>query len=251
MEKIYEQIIKGIKKYYTTNDLNKAVIGLSGGVDSALTLKLTADAIGPKNVTAVSMPEPGITNPENTRHAKVLAEALGVTFHQQSINSFLIGFAQLPWKQNSTALQNNKARIRAVILYNYANTHNALVIGTSNKSELLLGYGTKYGDLACDIMPLGDLFKHQVVELANHVGLPPEIVQKEPSAELYDGQTDAADLGATYGEIDPILKRLSQGLEKLIGKGMKPTLIHNIFNRVKNNRHKSSMPPIIKIKQTL
>lgn len=251
MEKIYEQIIKGIKKYFETNNLSKAVIGLSGGVDSSLTLKLAVDALGAHNVTAVSMPELGITNPENTNHAKVLAEALGVNFHQQPINSFLIGFAQLPWKQNSTALQNNKARIRAVILYNCANTQNALVMGTSNKSELLLGYGTKYGDLACDIMPLGDLFKHQVVELANHVGLPPEIVQKEPSAELYDGQTDAKELGATYGEIDPILKRLNQGLEKLIGKGMKPTLIHNIFNRVENNRHKSQMPPIIKIKQPL
>lgn len=248
MDKIYEQIIKGIKKYFETNGFAKAVIGLSGGVDSALTLKLAVDALGAHNITALSMPELGISNPENTHHAKVLAEALGVNFHNQPINSFLTAFAQLPWKQNSTALQNNKARIRAVILYNYANTHNALVIGTSNKSELLLGYGTKHGDLACDLMPLGDIYKHQVVELANHVELPPEITQKEPSAELYEGQTDAAELGAPYGELDPILKRLDQGPDKLIGKGMKPTLIHNVFNRYEKNRHKSSMPHIIKIK---
>lgn len=248
MEQIYEQIIKGIVKHFKDSKLHKAVIGVSGGVDSSLTLKLTVDALGAQKVIAVSMPELTVTNPENTNHAKVLCEALNVTYHQIPINSFLVGFAQLPWKQSVTAAANNKARIRAVILYNCANSMDGMVIGTSNKSELMLGYGTKYGDLACDIMPLGDLYKHQVIDLANHVGLPPEITQKTPTAELYEGQTDAEELGATYGEIDPILKRAKQGSDNLISKGMKPTLVHNIMNRIEKNKHKGQMPPIIKVK---
>lgn len=249
MQKIYEQIVKGIQKNFKKTNLTRAVIGVSGGVDSSLALKLTVDALGPHKVTAVSMPENTVTNPENTQHAKILSEALGTEYFQQPINPLMLGFAQLPWKQNQLASQNTKARIRSVILYNYANSNSALVVGTSNKSELLLGYGTKYGDLACDLMPIGDLFKHEIVELANHVGLPPEIVQKAPSAELYEGQTDEEDLGAKYGEIDPILKRINLGTEKLIGKGMKPTLVHNIMNRVEKNKHKSEMPVIIKIKR--
>lgn len=249
MEKVYNQIIKGIKKYFKQSNLSKIVLGISGGVDSSLALKLAVDAVGAIKVIAISMPENTISNPENTHHAKVLCEALNVTYFSQPINSFLTGFVQLPWKQNTLAAQNTKARIRAVILYNYANSNRALVMGTSNKSEILLGYGTKYGDLACDFMPLGDLYKQEVIELANFVELPPEIVEKEPSAELFEGQTDAQDLGASYGEIDPVLQRLDQGVENLISKGMKPTLIHNIFNRVENNKHKSETPPIIKIKR--
>lgn len=249
MQKIYEQIIKNIQKYFKKSGVHRVVIGVSGGIDSSLTLKLAVDALGADKVTAISMPELGVSNPENTKHAKILAEALGATFYNQTINSFLIGFTQLPWKQHKIAIQNNKARVRMTILYNYANTENALVMGTSNRSEILLGYGTKYGDIACDIMPIGDLYKDEVVALADFLELPGEIIEKEPSAELYPGQTDKDELGASYQELDPILKRHELGLNELIERGMSPTLVHNVLNRIAKNAHKSQLPYIIKLKK--
>lgn len=249
MESIYEQLIKGLQKYFKKSGLHRVVVGVSGGIDSSLTLKLTVDALSPKYVTAISMPENGLSNPENTMHAKKLSEALGVTFFMQPINGFLIAFAQMAWGRSNIAEINTKARIRAVLLYHYANTANALVLGTSNKSELLLGYGTKYGDLAADLGVLGDLYKDEVYALADHVGIPREIIEKKPTAELYSGQTDENELGATYAELDPILKRLDIGLDQLIERGMSATLVHNVLKRIEKNRHKTSTPPILKIKR--
>ncbi len=249
MQKIYEQLIKGIKSYFKKSGLHRAVLGVSGGIDSSLTLKLAVDALGPEKVTALSMPENGISSPENTVHAKKLCEALGVEFFSIPINQFLLSFNGLPWNGSSLANQNLKARMRAILLYHYANTKNALVLGTSNKSELLLGYGTKYGDLAADLEVLGDLYKEEVFSLADFIGLPREIIEKPPSAELFAGQTDETDLGAGYSELDPILKRLELGMENLIERGINAALVHRVFNRIEKNKHKTVPPPIIKIKR--
>lgn len=250
LQSIHEQIVKGIQKYFAETKLHRVVVGVSGGVDSALTLKLAVDALGPEKVTAIAMPENGVTSAENVMHAKKLSEALGTSFYLQSINQFLLNFASVPWSGNSLAAQNAKARIRALLLYHYANSQNALVLGTSNRSEILLGYGTKYGDLAADLEVIGDLYKTEVIELADYVGLPPEIAHKTPSAELFAGQTDEGELGASYNEIDPVLKRLDQGKDKLMERGMSAAIVHNIFKRVENNRHKSEMPPVIKVKKS-
>jgi NAD+ synthase len=249
MQKVYEQIIRNIKRYFLKSGQHRITIGVSGGVDSTLTLKLLVDAVGSQKITALSLPEYGVTSPLNQEHAKVLSEAMGVLYFNHPINSYLVSFTQLPWRPSETANINNKARIRAAILYNYANTANALVAGTTNRSELLLGYGTKFGDLACDFMPIGDLYKEEVVSLADFLGLPREIIEKKPSAELYPGQTDEAELGATYAELDPILKRHEIGSDKLIERGMSPTLVHNVLNRIEKNSHKSAPPYIIKIKR--
>lgn len=249
MESIYEQLIKGIQKYFKKSGLHRVVVGVSGGVDSSLTLKLAVDALGSEKVTAISMPENGISAPINMQHAKKLCEALEVEFFLQSINAFLISFSQTPWGTNQIASQNTKARVRAVLLYHYANTHNALVLGTSNKSEILLGYGTKYGDLAADLEVIGELYKEEVYALADFVGLPREIIEKKPTAELYTGQTDEAELGASYSELDPILKRLDMGIDALIDRGISAATVHSVLNRVEKNKHKTSAPPIIKIKR--
>ena len=135
------------------------------------------------------------------------------------------------------------------ILYNFANTRNALVIGTSNKSELYLGYGTKFGDLAGDLEVIGDLFKEDVYKLADHVGLPDEFLNKAPSAELYAGQTDEQELGLSYKEIDTVLKHLENGLSKddLIDKGINPHTVHKIFRLIEINRHKLEPAPRIRV----
>jgi len=247
--KIQQQITKGILKFFQKSHQARIAVGVSGGIDSTLTLKLLVDAIGPAKVTGISLPELGVSNPENTKHAKMLCEAMGVVHFIQPINSYLISYTQLPWRQSELANINTKARVRATILYNYANTTQALIAGTSNRSEILLGYGTKYGDLACDFLPIGELYKEEVVALADFLEIPREIIEKKPSAELFKGQTDESDLGASYGELDPILKRHESGADSLIERGMNPTLVHNVLNRIEKNRHKSAAPPIIKIRR--
>src|SRR3989338_2128622 len=250
MHNIYTKIIAEIQKYFKEAKTEKAVIGVSGGIDSALCLKLVADALGEDNVTALLMPEKGISSEENHMHAKALCQFLKVTQHTITINKFLTDFLSLPWQPNDLAQINTKARIRMVLLYNFANSKNALVIGTSNKTELALGYGTKYGDLAADLEIIGDLFKDEVYRLAEHVGLPNEFIEKAPSAELYSGQTDEGELGMTYREIDIVLRKMEEGLgkEDLISKGISPNIVHKIFRLYEINKHKLNPPYLIRVK---
>jgi NAD+ synthase len=250
MHNTYTKLIAGIQKYFRLAGIDKAVIGVSGGVDSALCLKLVVDALGPERVTGLLMPEKGISSEENISHAKTLCEFMKVEYHTIFINKFLTDYVTLPWQPNELAQINMKARIRMILLYNFANTNNTLVIGTSNKTELALGYGTKYGDLGADIEIIGDLLKEEVYALAEYVGLPDEFLTKAPSAELYAGQTDEEELGLTYKEIDPVLKHLEKGLakEEIISKGINPNSVLKIFRLMELNRHKLVPPYIILLK---
>ena len=157
MKNKYHKIVQGVRKYFKKYRFPRAVIGLSGGIDSTLCAKLVADAIGEDRVFGIIMPDKGVTAKTSVEHAKQVAEMIGIKYSVHPINSFLKPFKKLSWKENHIAIINTKSRIRANILFNYANTHNALVIGTSNKSELLLGYFTKYGDGAIDVEVVGDL----------------------------------------------------------------------------------------------
>src|SRR3989338_2450363 len=151
IKQTYDALVSGIKGYFRKNKFERAVIGLSGGIDSALSAKLVADAIGKENLKALIMPVKGLSSEENIQDAVEFCTLNGIDYSLIFINNFLKEFEKLEWKQNEIAKMNIASRIRAVLLYNYANSNNALVIGTSNKTEILVGYFTKYGDGAVDI----------------------------------------------------------------------------------------------------
>ncbi|MEK7673195.1 MAG: NAD+ synthase [Patescibacteria group bacterium] len=250
MQNVHSQIITGIQRYFREAQIENAVINVSGGIDSALCLKLTVDALGPDKVTALILPEKGVSSDENSMHSKTLCQFLGVENYTIQINKYLTDFLTLPWKPNELAQINTKARIRMIIAYSYSNTRNAMVIGTSNKTELALGYGTKFGDFAADIEVIGSLFKEDVYKLAEYVGLPNEFIVKAPSAELYAGQTDEEELGMTYKEIDIILRKMEDGFSKdeMVGKGLNPNSVHKIFRLFEINQHKHTATYIIPVK---
>lgn len=247
--KIYENLITKLREYFQKHNFRTGIIGLSGGIDSSVTLKLAVDALGAENVIGVIMPEIGLTKQENIDHAKELAKYLGVTTYYQPINAFIIDFKIVSWKPSELAQMNTRARIRAVLLYSLANTLNSLVLGTSNKSEIMLGYGTKYGDLAADIEVIGDLYKTEVYELARYLKFSDVLINKTPSAELKPNHTDEEDLGATYEELDNVLKKFEQGssVEELIDRGMNPVIIHRTARLMAVNKHKRAMPPTINV----
>lgn len=247
LEQMHRSLVEGLRAFCIKQGIHKAVLGLSGGVDSALTLKIAVDALGPENVTALMMPEIGLTHTTNIEHAKMLCAFFGVKNYQIAINGLLQDFNTAPWKPNRLAQMNTKARVRAVLLYSYANTENTLVLGTSNKSEMLLGYGTKYGDMAADVEVIGELLKTEVIALADHVGLPLEIVNKKPSAELAPGQTDEEEMGALYVDMDKVLVNIEEGEEACLAVGLPEQHVRMVFRRYKASAHKRAMPPSISI----
>jgi NAD+ synthase len=242
--RLANKIILSIKNYFAENGYKKAVLGLSGGIDSAVVLALLVKALGKENVTALIMPNTKITKMENILDAKNLAEMFGVEYHVLPIDRKLESFEQTPWQQNKIAEANLNARIRAVILYNYANSNNALVVGTGNKSEFYMGYFTKYGDAAADIFPIADLYKSQVRALAEYFKLPAQFLKKTPTAELWLGQEDEKELGITYEELDELLPLI---LAKKPTPKNKKSTIEKILAQIKNTEHKRKPAFIIKL----
>lgn len=231
-ELIHKQIIDFIKE--NLQGFNGAVIGLSGGLDSAVVLKLLKDA--KVDVTALIMPTKQ-SNKRNLDDAISLCDELCVSYKIYYIDDILQSFKNLT---NATNLReyNLCARIRMSLLYDFSATNNLLVVGTTNKSERMLGYGTIYGDLACAFNPIGDIYKSDLFEFARFLKIPSQIINKAPSADFYEGQSDENELGYSYLELDNCLK----------GSLKNPTLTNFVENRIKNNLFKQTMPKILYLK---
>ena len=226
------------------------VLGLSGGIDSALTARLARDALGAEHVLGVLLPDAAFP-PALVAETEAYARSLGLASRTLGIDPVERAFAAaLGPEPDRVALGNTKARIRMTVLYAVARAHRRLVVGTGNKSELLLGYFTKYGDGGVDLLPVGDLYKTDVRALAATLDLPEAIRRRPPSAGLWEGQTDEEELGAPYEEIDRVLvglEELRSEPEIVRATGLPADLVRAIARRVAESRHKRRGPPVAKV----
>jgi NAD+ synthase len=238
-----------IRSEITRAGFNRIVIGLSGGIDSALSCYLAADALGPENVLAVRMPYK-TSSPESWEHAGFVIDCLQVQSIDIPITEMVDPLMDRFPEMNAIRKGNIMARARMIILYDQSEAFQGLVLGTGNKTEILLGYSTLYGDSACAINPIGDLYKTQVRQLAREIGIPEVILEKPPSADLWAGQTDEDELGFTYEEVDRLLYLLIDhrySPEDLVASGFEDTFVQKIMDRIRRNQFKRILPPIAKL----
>ncbi|GAB4414049.1 MAG: NAD+ synthase [Anaerolineae bacterium] len=228
---------------------SRAVIGLSGGIDSALAAYLVAEAIGPQNVLAIRMPY-RTSSPDSLADAQAVIDALGLKSDTVDITPMVDPLlARFP-DANNVRRGNIMARMRMVVLYDQSAAFGGLVIGTSNKTETLLGYSTVYGDNAAGVQPIADLYKTQVRQLGRALGLPPSILAKPPSADLWAGQTDEDELGFTYETADQVLYLLVDErytVDEVAAEGFERDFVARVWRQVRLNHYKRTMPNVAKL----
>ncbi|NTW57220.1 MAG: NAD+ synthase [Chlorobiaceae bacterium] len=247
-------IVEDILLSFLRNETRKfgfssIVLGLSGGIDSAVVCELAARALGREHVLALMMPY-ATSSPESLADAVIMVERLGIEAEEVKITPAVDAFLSSIPEDQLLRRGNVMARTRMVYLYDISARDGRLVAGTSNKTELLLGYGTIFGDMASAINPIGDLYKTQVRGLARHLGIPVHIIDKVPSADLWQGQSDEADLGFSYAEVDLLLymmleKRMERGA--VLAEGVPPAFYDRVRKMVVRNQYKRMMPVIAKI----
>ena len=245
-EKTKSTIVDFIKSKVSKSKSKGIIVGLSGGIYSTLTAYLACEAVGKENVFGLTLPST-TTPTEDKIHGIDVAQKLGIKYKEIAIDSVLNEYISITQIENDDlAIGNLKARIRMSIIYYYANHENYLVGGTGNRSEILIGYFTKYGDGASDIEPIGDLYKTDVFKLSKFLGIPEEILNKPPRAGLWEDQTDEDEIGMSYELLDQILYLYTE-------KDMKNTEISEnldisaddvdmIINRIIRSEHKSKFP---------
>jgi NAD+ synthase len=228
---------------------SRGVLGLSGGLDSAVVCALAARALGPDHVTCVLMPAAS-SNPQSFEHARLVAAKYGVEVRTVEISEMAEGYLSKVSDAGRLRRGNIYARCRMIVLFDVSAELHALVLGTSNKTELLLGYGTMHGDMASGINPIGDLYKTQVRAMGQHLGVPEIVLKKDPSADLWEGQKDEDELGAPYPTLDLLLHRLVDqraSICRLIESGFDPKFVRSVRERVRRNQFKRRPPVIAKI----
>jgi NAD+ synthase len=246
-------IIGFIRRQLEQTGFERLVVGVSGGVDSATVAYLAVRALGPDHVLAVRMPFRSSAAESETDALRVV-EALGCGSERVDITPMAEPMLSLIGDGEETDVRvrrgNVLARLRMIVLYDRSAAFDALVCGTSNKTEALLGYGTLHGDMAAAIQPIGDLYKSQLRAVATELGVAPEIVAKPPSADLWPGQTDEGELGASYDELDRILYALVDRrwtVERCVGAGLDEALVRWTAERVARYEFKRQMPPVAKV----
>jgi NAD+ synthase len=238
-----------VRSEVTRAGYTRAVVGLSGGIDSALSCMLAVKALGRENVLAVRMPYKS-SSADSLEHAELLIEQLELPSKTIDITEMVEPlFARDP---GITKLRkgNIMARERMIVLYDQTEVFKGLVIGTSNKTEILLGYSTQFGDAASAINPIGDLYKTQVRQLSHAMGVPPPILEKAPSADLWDGQTDEGELGFTYERVDHLLYLLVDqrySPSECIESGFDAGFVDSVVKRMRRYQFKRMQPPIAKL----
>jgi NAD+ synthase len=248
-----EVITAFIRSQARQTGFERLVVGLSGGVDSATVAFLVARAIGADNLLAVRMPYHS-SSPDSEADAMRVVTALGCRTERVDITPMVDPMLALLIGEDEVAMQvrrgNVMARQRMIVLYDRSVAFDALVAGTSNKTEALLGYGTLHGDMACAIAPIGDLYKSQLRAVAGALGVPQEILDKPPSADLWPGQTDEGELGAGYDDLDRVLFALVDrrwSVERCVAAGLDPQLVTRVAARVARNEFKRQTPPVAKL----
>ena len=265
MKILEKMLVDFVKTETLKSGFDKLVLGLSGGIDSALSAFIGAKALGKDNILGIMMPYK-TSSKESVEHAKLVIDALGIRSKLIEITPMVDEYFKLEEKTEEKAETpgeeiikeemtpirkgNKMARERMSILFDYSAKERALVLGTSNKTEMLLGYSTQFGDGACSLNPLGDLYKNQIWALSEYMGVPKEIIQKKPSADLWEGQTDENELGFSYETADKILYKLMEerkSKDDLIREGFDQLILEKIIKKIKLSQYKRKLPIIAKI----
>ena len=251
LKEVHSELVEFLRESFKKAGFSKAVLGLSGGIDSALVAYLLRDALGKENVLAIMMPYKS-SNPDSLNHAKLVIEDLGINSKTIEITDMIDAYFKNEKEATSLRMGNKMARERMSILFDYSSKENALVVGTSNKTEIYLGYSTQFGDSACALNPIGDLYKTNIWDLSRYLKIPNELIEKKPSADLWEGQTDEQEMGLTYKEADQVLYRMleeNKTTEEVLAEGFNKDLVDNIVRRINRSEYKRRMPLIAKIKR--
>lgn len=251
LKDIHNELVEFLRENFKKAGFSKAVLGLSGGIDSALVAYLLRDALGKENVLAIMMPYKS-SNPDSLNHAKLVVEDLKISAKTIEITDMIDAYFKNEKEASSLRMGNKMARERMSILFDYSSKENALVVGTSNKTEIYLGYSTQFGDSACALNPVGDLYKTNIWDLSRYLKISNELIEKKPSADLWEGQTDEQEMGLTYKEADQVLYRMleeNKTVEEILAEGFNKDLVDNIVRRMNRSEYKRRMPLIAKIKR--
>lgn len=248
-ELVCDTLARFIKNEVKKTALNRVILGLSGGIDSTVSAYLATKALGSENVRGLIMPF-RTSSPDSEADARDVADILGVSVEKIEISPIVDSFLTTSSDADNIRIGNICARVRMILLFDKSKPNNAIVLGTGNKTEVLLGYSTLYGDSACSINALGDLYKGQVYQLAEYMGVPRHIIDKKPTADLWPEQTDEGEMGITYYEVDRYFYYL---VEKgtapgdLVEMGFDALFQRNVIKRINANLFKTKVPIIARI----
>ena len=240
--RLADRICTWLRDHLETAGADGFVFGLSGGVDSAAAAALAARAVGPDRTLALLMPCQ--SQPLDADLGRLVADTFAIpTITVELSAAYEALVAALPPSERRLAGANIKARLRMIALYYLSNSRNYLVLGSGNRTELLVGYFTKYGDGGVDLLPLGELSKTQVWELAAELGVPREVVERPPTAGLWPGQTDEGEMGITYRHLDRVLAAIEAGDTATV----EPSVLRRVEGMVARSSHKREMPPAFRL----